>query len=181
MISYADVEKLRSMRAPEPVVLSLYLPVPLDPAGVRGLAAEAGDLMARAGADGPDGASIAKVGYADRDAVLDALAVHGRDWLGHTVAFFACGALSLFEVLPLPSAVAILSRPCTTVVKPDSLSARPRRRARRWASATRNATKRPTSDGGGSGETPRSERVRRQGLEPRTRGLRVCCSRVLLL
>lgn len=36
MISYADVEKLRSLRAPEPAVLSLYLPVPLDPAGLRG-------------------------------------------------------------------------------------------------------------------------------------------------
>src|SRR6516162_9398344 len=106
MISYADVEKLRSMRAPEPVVLSLYLPVPLDPAGVRGLAAEAGDLMARAGADGPDGASTAGVSDADRHALFDALAVHGRDWLGHTVAFFACGELGLFEALPLPCALA---------------------------------------------------------------------------
>ena len=46
MFSCADVEKLRSVRAPEPTVLSLYLPVPLDPAGIRGLAAEAADLMA---------------------------------------------------------------------------------------------------------------------------------------
>jgi hypothetical protein len=106
VISYADVEKLRGMRAPEPVVLSLYLSVPLDPVGVRGLAAEAGNLMACAGADGPDGASIAKVGHADRDAVLDALAAHGRDWLGHTVAFFACQQLGLFEALPLPCALA---------------------------------------------------------------------------
>jgi len=29
MICHADVEKLRRMRAPEPAVLSLYLPVPL--------------------------------------------------------------------------------------------------------------------------------------------------------
>ena len=48
MFSYADVEKLRSACATEPVVLSLYLPVPLDPAGLRGLAAEAGELMANA-------------------------------------------------------------------------------------------------------------------------------------
>jgi peptide chain release factor subunit 1 len=102
MISCADVEKLRSMRAPGPTVLSLYLPVPLDPAGVQGLAAQAGDLMAGAGSGRPDGASIAKVGHADRDAVLDALAAHGRDWLGHTVAFFACQRLALFEALPLP-------------------------------------------------------------------------------
>jgi hypothetical protein len=102
MISHADVEKLRSMRAPGPTVLSLYLPVPLDPAGVQGLAAQAGDLMAAAGSGRPDGASIAKVGHADRDAVLDALAAHGRDWLGHTVAFFACQELAWFEALPLP-------------------------------------------------------------------------------
>ena len=39
---------------------------------------------------------------ADRDAVLDTLAAHGRDWLGHTVVFFACGELGLFEATPLP-------------------------------------------------------------------------------
>lgn len=57
MINHADLEKLRSMRAPEPAVLALYLPV--DPAGVSGLAARAGGLRANAGADGPDGGSIA--------------------------------------------------------------------------------------------------------------------------
>jgi len=102
MIGHQDVEKLRSMRAARPVVLSLYLPVPLDPARIRSLAANAGDLMAVAGASGPDGASAAGVSDADRDAVLAALAAHGRDWLGHTVAFFACGEIGMFEVLPLP-------------------------------------------------------------------------------
>ena len=34
--------------------------------------------------------------------MLDALAAHERDWLGHTVAFFACDQLGLFEALPLP-------------------------------------------------------------------------------
>lgn len=38
MISCADVEKLRGMRAAERAVLSLYLPVPLDPARIRELA-----------------------------------------------------------------------------------------------------------------------------------------------
>ena len=36
MFSYANVEKLRSVCATKPVVLSLYLPVPLDPAGAAG-------------------------------------------------------------------------------------------------------------------------------------------------
>jgi len=69
MISHADVEKLRGMRAPGPAVLSLYLPVPLDPAGVRSLAARAGDLMAGAGAGGPDGADGA--GPAGGDGAAD--------------------------------------------------------------------------------------------------------------
>ena len=102
MINRADVEKLRSMHAQRSAVLSLYLPVPLDPARLRGLAAEAGDLMGDVSANGPDSVSNAGVSNADRNAVLDALAAHGRDWLGHTVAFFACGELGLLEALPLP-------------------------------------------------------------------------------
>jgi hypothetical protein len=103
MFGYVHIEKLRSVRAPEPTVLSLYLPVPLDPAGARGLAAEAGGLMS--GVSGPDGGwrgDGARVSRADREAVLDALAAHGRDWLGHTVAFFACQEQGLFEAWPLP-------------------------------------------------------------------------------
>jgi hypothetical protein len=103
MFGYADVEKLRSVCAPEPTMLSLYLPVPLDPTGLRGLAAEAGELMANAvGAVGGSRGEGAGVGHADREAVLDALAARGRDWLGHTVAFFACRELRLSEALPLP-------------------------------------------------------------------------------
>lgn len=102
MISPAYVEKLRALHAPEPVVLSLYLQVPLDPAGLRGLAARAGELMATARSVDPDATSAARVSHADRDAVLDAVAARGRDWLGHTVAIFACGELDLLEALPLP-------------------------------------------------------------------------------
>jgi Bacterial archaeo-eukaryotic release factor family 10 len=102
MVSYADVDKLRSMRAPGPAVLSVYLPVPLDPAGVRSLAARARDLIADASAPAAGDGSGTRVSPGDRQAVLDALAAYGRAWLGHTVAFFACGELGLFEVLPLP-------------------------------------------------------------------------------
>jgi peptide chain release factor subunit 1 len=105
MFTRAEVEKLRNIQAPEPIVLSLYLRVPLDPGELRGLTAEAGDLMADIGADSQDGISRVQVSRADRDAVFDALAAHGRDWLGHTVAFFSCAQLDLFEVLPLPCAV----------------------------------------------------------------------------
>jgi peptide subunit release factor 1 (eRF1) len=102
MISRADVEKLRGMHAPGSSVLSLYLPVPLDPASLRTLRARADDLIAAALAAGPDPVSAARVSEADRGAVLDAVAAHGRDWLGHSVAIFACEDLGLFEALPLP-------------------------------------------------------------------------------
>jgi len=163
MISHADVEKLRGRRAPEPAVLSLYLPVPLDPAGVRGLAARAEDLMAGAGAGGPDGASIAGAGSADRDAVLGALAAHGRDWPGRTAAFFACQQLGLFEALPLPCVLpgrAVLAtrphvRPLLAAIQrcPDYLVAIISRRHARVLSVSGNRVETVASQ---SGEGPRS-------------------------
>ena len=121
MVTYADAEKLRGVLAQEPIVLSLYLPVPLDPVELRGLAATAGHLMSGLRAVGPAG----QVGHADHDAVLDAVAAHGREWLGHTVAFFACEKRGLFEALPLPGgapARAVLAtrphvRPLLTVLQ----------------------------------------------------------------
>jgi Bacterial archaeo-eukaryotic release factor family 10 len=100
MIGPADVEKLRTIRAPEPAVLSLYLPVPLDPAELRELPARAGDLIASAAAS-----AAAQIPGADRDAVQQLVAARGREWLGHTVAIFACAELGLLEALPLPGQV----------------------------------------------------------------------------
>jgi len=101
MISPADVEKLRTIRAPEPAILSLYLPVPLDPAQLRELPARAGELIACAASG-----TTAQIPRADREAVLQLVAAHGRDWLGHTVAVFSCGELGLLEAVPLPGRVA---------------------------------------------------------------------------
>jgi Bacterial archaeo-eukaryotic release factor family 10 len=42
---------------------------------------------------------------ADRDTVQQLVAARGREWLGHTVAIFACGELGLLEALPLPGPV----------------------------------------------------------------------------
>jgi peptide chain release factor subunit 1 len=137
MITHAEVEKLRSMRAAEPAVLSLYLPVPLDPAGIRGLAAGAGELMADVRASGPDGVSTAGVRDADRDAVLAALAAHGRDWLGHTVAFFASGEIGLFELLPLPC---VLPERVVLATRPH---VRPLLAALQWCPDYRGRDRRP--------------------------------------
>lgn len=102
MISQAEVEKLRGLHASWPGVLSLYLPVPLDPASLRTVAARADELIAAAHGAGPEPAGAARVSEAERGAVLDAVAARGRDWLGHSVAIFACEDLGLLEALPLP-------------------------------------------------------------------------------
>jgi Bacterial archaeo-eukaryotic release factor family 10 len=96
MITYGELDKLRSVRAPEETVLSLYINVPMDPGALREMSARADDL----------------IGVATRPAAIprtddpltarDAVAAHARGWPGHTLAIFVCGDLGLLEVVPLP-------------------------------------------------------------------------------
>ena len=102
MISRAEVDKLLEVRAPGPWLLSLYVQLPLDPAELRGLPAHVGELFALAARDGPGVPAAVRVGAAEARAVRGLLASHARDWLGHTVAIFACAELGLAEAMPLP-------------------------------------------------------------------------------
>lgn len=101
MITRTDADKLRSMRAAEPAVLSVYLTVPLDLAGHRALPTRARELIKAAAAErrGPGGAAVHD---ADLEAVAQAVDIRSHEWLGHTVAIFACADLGLFEAVPLP-------------------------------------------------------------------------------
>lgn len=98
MIALAEVRKLAAVHTVHPGVLSLYLTVPLDPARLPGLPARAGDLIAAAGTGGGRGHAAEE----DLSLVRDRLQVSGRDWLGRTVAMFACADAGLFEAFPLP-------------------------------------------------------------------------------
>ena len=102
MISRAEVDKLLDVRAAGPSLLSLYVQVPLDPAELRGLPAHVGELFELAARDGPGVPAAVRVGAADAEAVRGLLASRARDWLGHTVAIFACDELGLTEAIPLP-------------------------------------------------------------------------------
>ena len=122
MITLAEVGKLGAMRSGPASVLSLYLTVPRNPADLRGLPAGADDLIAAAeSATGGDGHAMAE----DRRAVREKLQLSGRDWLGRTVAIFACAGAGLLEAFPLPGPVpdrAVLGirphiRPLLTVVR----------------------------------------------------------------
>lgn len=103
MITRAEVDKLLSTRAAQPMVVSLYVAVPLDPAALRGLPARAGELLAAAERFHSQGASGARVRDEDRYEVRNLLEQHGRECLGHTVAIFVCGQLGLSELISLPS------------------------------------------------------------------------------
>lgn len=91
MITQATVDKLSTIRASGPSVLSLYLAVPEDPAQLRELPAQAARLIGTAGGPAPE-----------RESVLAKVASLGRDWLGHGVAIFACAELRLLEIVRLP-------------------------------------------------------------------------------
>jgi hypothetical protein len=99
MLTIAEAAKLGVVHTVDPGVLSLYLTVPLDPAGLRGVPGLAGDLIAAA--ESADGGRW-HVADEDRDSVLDKLETNGRDWLGRTVAMFACADAGLSEAFPLP-------------------------------------------------------------------------------
>jgi len=92
MITRADVDKLLGITAAGPSLLSLYLLVPLDPAQLRELPVRADDLLGKP----------IQAGQRERDTVRRLLAAHARDWLGHTIAIFACAELGLAEAIPLP-------------------------------------------------------------------------------
>jgi hypothetical protein len=97
MITYGEVEKLRSIRAAEQSVLSLYVYVPPDSAGVGQLQARAADLIEAATELTPD-----TLHREDEMLARRTLAQHASEWPGHTLGIFVSEQLSLLDVVPLP-------------------------------------------------------------------------------
>lgn len=94
----ADARRLLDIHTDGAPVLSLYLRVPADPPALRELPARAAELVTSAARQVPG------VGDVRRHvlAVRRLLEVHGRDWLGHTVAVFVCEPPRLAEAIVLP-------------------------------------------------------------------------------
>jgi Bacterial archaeo-eukaryotic release factor family 10 len=105
MITVAEVQKLRAVRAPLPSVLSLYLQVPMSLPALRDLPARADELLAEAVAatNGRPGVTAYRE---ERRTVRRLLEVHARAWLGYTIAIFAASNAGLAEAFPLPCSVA---------------------------------------------------------------------------
>jgi len=101
VISHEDVEKLLGLQSAERSVLSVYLQVPVDPPALRGLRARVSELLALAGG-GATSPGAVRATEEDRQRIRRLLEAHARDWLGRTVAIFACTQLGLSEAFPLP-------------------------------------------------------------------------------
>jgi hypothetical protein len=125
------VGELLRHTARERSVVSLYLWVPKDPEGLRGLPIRASELLslataspdqpaAAAGETGPGAAPAegrpatfggnggaarggpGRVRDEDQRTIRDLLEQHSRDWLGHTVAMFVSGELRWSQAFPVP-------------------------------------------------------------------------------
>ena len=96
MISGTDTHELRARHATADSVISLYLNIPVDLAEHRLLGTRARELIKPAASD------PAQVSDSDVAAIGAAITASSQDWLGQTVAFFACADAGLFEAYPLP-------------------------------------------------------------------------------
>jgi Bacterial archaeo-eukaryotic release factor family 10 len=97
MITYGEVEKLRSSWAADQSVLSLYVYVPPDGSGERQLSARAVDLIAAAAAR-----TQGTLHHEDEMLARRTLARHAGEWLGYTLGIFVSAELGLLDVVPLP-------------------------------------------------------------------------------
>ncbi len=104
MIGTKDIGRLRAKRASDTAVISLYINVPVDIADHRGLLTRARELIKAAAGWTAGGQPAA--GERDVSSIIDAIEASSLDWLGHTLALFACAELGLFEAMPLPGDVA---------------------------------------------------------------------------
>jgi hypothetical protein len=92
LITKTDTDELRALQAGHSAVISLYLNIPVDIAEHRGLVTRARELVKDAG-----GSSTS-----DADTVAGLVTRGSLDWLGQTVAIFACGELGLAQAIPMP-------------------------------------------------------------------------------
>ena len=79
----------------------MYLGVPVDVAEHRGLPTRARELIKSAASQEPRGKG-SQVSNVDVESIINAIDQNSQEWLGHTVAVFACSRIGLLETVPLP-------------------------------------------------------------------------------
>ncbi|MDR0343702.1 MAG: SpoIIE family protein phosphatase, partial [Nocardiopsaceae bacterium] len=106
VLSSGEIARLLRTQAPDSSLMSVYLTVPLDPAERRGLPARLDDLL-RSARDAPAaGGALPRARRLQLPVVKDVVSARAADWLGRSVAIFACPELNLLEAIPLRGQVA---------------------------------------------------------------------------
>lgn len=103
MIDAESVAKLLRVQSASSPVVSVYVNVPLDPAERRSIPARLDDLLSSAQHGPADGEVVARARRAELPGIRDAVSLRAPEWLGHTVAIFACRDLGMLEAMPLRS------------------------------------------------------------------------------
>jgi peptide subunit release factor 1 (eRF1) len=101
VIDAAGVTRLLGIRAPDQRIVSVYLTVPLDPAQRRGVPAHLDEMLAQGHGVSDDGEAWARVRRSELPVIRREVSTHAHEWLGHSVAIFACAKLRLLETIPL--------------------------------------------------------------------------------
>jgi peptide chain release factor subunit 1 len=101
VIDAAGVTRLLGIRSPDHRIVSVYLTVPLDPAQRRGVPAHLDEVLAHGHEVCDDGAAWASVRRSELPVIRRVVSTHAHEWLGHSVAIFACAKLRLLETIPL--------------------------------------------------------------------------------
>jgi len=96
-ITKTVTDDLRGLLVPNTTVISLYLNVPLDLAEHRGLLTRARELIKAAQGGPPTGHAAGS----DVESITGLISDRSQDWLGRTVAIFACGEVGLLQAIPL--------------------------------------------------------------------------------
>jgi peptide subunit release factor 1 (eRF1) len=104
MIDSDGVTRLMAIRAPDHGIVSVYLTVPQEPAGLRALPAHLDEVLAQCDRPG-DGEVAARARRSEVAAIRRELGTHAHNWLGRSIAFFACDRLGLLETVPLRGTV----------------------------------------------------------------------------
>jgi hypothetical protein len=123
-MSSTEIDRLRALRSADSAVLSVYLNVPVDLADHHGLLIMVRDLIrdATQPADAPQpggrpAADQAIAAEEDAEAIVSAVRRRSQEWLGYSVALFACAEIGLAEALPvhgpLPERAVAAHRPYT--------------------------------------------------------------------
>lgn len=106
MTTAADVSRLLGLRTPDHGIISVYLMVPLDPGQRRVLGAHLDDILAAGGQRDGDNGAWARARRAEVPVIRRLLSTRAPEWLGQSVAIFACSPLGLLEAVPLRGHVA---------------------------------------------------------------------------